>query len=247
MEVRMKNFSRYFILFFSLLSTFYFLNCGNVKNLKYSFAHPVLNHPPIKIYPRVFKETPEKGEKNETQIIMKDSSTALKYERRSVVEKKIEPAERSSNTSLVVKNQDKKEEIVKSAKRLIGIKDSFDSRSFIAHILRVNNINLIEKENEEFSTNLFSLLKNKGKIHYNEIPQRGDIVFLNGNIEGIVEDVKENGSVIFIAYIAREVSRFRMNLKTPQKTKDNSLIPVKKNREQKLASQIFLGFGKVVD
>jgi hypothetical protein len=148
----------------------------------------------------------------------------------------------------------KRSEIVDAAKRLIGIKDSFDKNPMIWHILKVNNINLKISSTDE----LLRSVKQNDQFFTNGKPEPGDIVFLSKigsgkNPElyqdaGIVEKITESGTVIFIIYIDGAVKRLNLNINLPDVRKDEATGEIKNSivRKTILVSKIFYGFGKIL-
>ncbi|MBM4387648.1 MAG: hypothetical protein FJ088_07905 [Deltaproteobacteria bacterium] len=233
-------------------------------NIRHSTAHPALNLPPAssfsaakmgfdtgKTHKKANSETAVKQEK-------KEEASPLESEPAGGGGRQVEVKPYQNNVQpevMSIGGYDKRDEIVESAKRLIGIKDSFDRKSFIAHILKVNNIKF-ENPGGFSGSVLPGAMAKQGTIFREQPPLKGDLVFLNYAEElntGVIEGVREDGTVEFIAYLDKTVNRYRINIGKPEVRKDeksgevvNSLIKINGSKGTVTAGKLFAGFGRIV-
>lgn len=109
-------------------------------------------------------------------------------------------------------------EVVRSATRLLGIRESFDERSFIGHILKVNDMLATKDDSRTFSASVLNKrLKADGKIVSPSGAMPGDVAIVecpgkcglgadDGVTAGVVESSNSDGMVV-VAYSGGEVRR----------------------------------------
>lgn len=110
-------------------------------------------------------------------------------------------------------------EMVAAAVRLVGLRNSFNSDSFLRHVLVVNNLLPHTSSNEGLVTRLCK----PGTTALT--PKPGDILFLGDgtpDMAVVVEQVESDGTVTFIGVIGEEVGRGLLNPLQPTVRRDES-------------------------
>ncbi len=110
-------------------------------------------------------------------------------------------------------------EMVAAAARLVGLRNSFDSDSFLRHVLVVNNLLPHTSSTEGLVQRLYK--PGMAKL----TPQPGDILFLGDgtpDMAVVVESVDPDGTVTFIGVIGEEVGRGLLNPLHPSLRKDEA-------------------------
>lgn len=110
-------------------------------------------------------------------------------------------------------------EMVAAAARLVGLRNSFDSDSFLRHVLVVNNLLPHTSSNEGLVARLYK--PGTAKL----TPKPGDILFLGEgtpDMAVVVEQVESDGTVTFIGVIGDEVGRGLLNPLQPAVRRDEA-------------------------
>lgn len=202
-----------------LLLTLLLFGCGiSVRrpDMSYYFSHPLLNERWLdrsSTSGRVAKA--EKRKRSRKQARSKRSRT------KTIAKKKVVPPptqELRGNDLEVVRR-----EMVLSAKRLVGIGESFSQDSFLRHILIVNNLGLGEFPEAGIVSWLHKHAgKNAGTVTG---LAAGDLLFLgDGTPEQcvIVEAVEADGGVAFIGYLNGRVQRGVLSLTRREVRRDEA-------------------------
>lgn len=191
--------------------------CGvTVKRagLPYYFAHPILNERweagTLRAHAKKRAQSTVKKHKKKTSVraSRKKSRQAISGARATQASRPVEPQPLRGNDLTVMRR-----EVVLSAQRLVGIRDSFTQDSFIRHILKVNNLGLGEVPEEGGVAWLFSMPGTFRRAIPNVFP--GDILFLgDGEPQQcvVVEKVDREGQVTFIGLVSGQVQRGKLSL-----------------------------------
>lgn len=110
-------------------------------------------------------------------------------------------------------------EMVASAQRLVGLKNSFEADEFLRHLLVVNNLVPAGTEAEGLVQRLYK----PGTASL--APAAGDILFLGEgtpDLAVVVEKVDSDGTVTFIGVIGEEVGRGLLNTRLPDARRDEA-------------------------
>lgn len=135
-------------------------------------------------------------------------------------------------------------ELVDSASRLVGIRDSFDSDSFLHHILFVNNVPVDDQGIEGF-TSLF--WERHGKKTPTAGIRPGQVMFLGSGgkpeLAGIVEKVSGEGTFTIITVMGTEVKRITVTPGRPEARRDEATKKILNSHLTKgrLAGECYLG------
>ena len=161
-------------------------------------------------------------------------------------------------------------ELVAAADRVVGIRNDFDGASFIAHVLKVNNVELPVEFGDTYVRDVYKHLKAQGLTYDREAPLPGDLVFFhntedrNGDSRnndwyslcGVVRQVDEDGTIHFVSVVRDEVQELTMNLGRPEVRRDertasylNSFLRSKSLSDpeytQYLSGELYAGFASV--
>ena len=161
-------------------------------------------------------------------------------------------------------------EIAEAARRLIGVQKDFTSESLLAHVLRVNGVDVKGTASSAFNRDFFRSLRNRGLSYDTERPSVGDIVFFHNTKDvnkdgrnndwysatGVITDVSARGTVTFVSVVNDEVRKLVMNLGRPEVRRDeaeqsvlNSYLRSRKMSDpeytQYLAGELFAGYASV--
>ena len=179
------------------------------QEVGYYFSHPILNErwKPDNLY---------KGKGRSVASKKKSRSSKSKEKKHSVAVEVPAQELRGEDVSAL------RAEMVTSARRLLGIHDSFNSDSFLRHILYVNNLGIGKLPQE----NTVRWLQRRGGVSTAKITlQAGDVVFL-GEEEAeyavVVESVDTDGTVTFIGILDGVVARGVLSLEQPSARRNES-------------------------
>jgi len=137
-----------------------------------------------------------------------------------------------------------RQEVVLSAQRLVGIKDSFTQDTFARHVLMVNNLGLGDVPQDGVVHWLYSMPGTQTRV-IQEV-QPGDVLFLGEDVPGqciVVEKVDDGGAVTFIGVISGEVQRGVLSLSNRTARRDETSGKVLNSFVGKgqLAGELLLG------
>ena len=223
------------------------LGCGldvTRPEMEYYFTHPVLNEewkPDLwrtSSRSRVAAKLKKKSRKRKSSSKKKRRKQAARKKKQAPPAVKHHQPLRGNDVEVV------RREMVLSATRLIGVKDSFDQDSFARHLLVVNNLGLGKIPGKD---TLDWLYKRQGKAArvVKEV-QPGDLLFLGeGGPEYVVvvEKIEGDGGVTFVGCISNEVRRGVLSLKQRQARRDERSGKVLNSfvGKSKLAGSLLMG------
>jgi hypothetical protein len=179
-------------------------------DVTYNFHHPLLNERWMERLPaaRASKAKGRTAKAKKAKAAGKAKSRKVAKTGSGSPAARPDPQELRGNDVEVVRR-----EMVLSAQRLLGVRDSFSQDSFIRHILVVNNLDLGKLPEEGGVGWLYGKLgKEAGKV---DGVAPGDVLFLgDGTPEQcvIVEKADADGTVTFIGYVAGSVQRGVLSL-----------------------------------
>ncbi len=164
-------------------------------------------------------QTPQR-EKKRTRIARKSTAKKVakssKPPRKQASKKELAQPLRGPELDVV------RNEMVLSARRLLGIKDSFTQDSFLRHILVVNNLGLGSLPRDGIVP---WLSKKQGTEKTPTAVKPGDVLFLGDKspeLAVIVETVDDGGLVTYIGYWNEEVQRGVLSLTHPEVRREES-------------------------
>ena len=125
---------------------------------------------------------------------------------------------------------DRRTETLGSARRLLGMRDAFDARGFLHHLLEVGDVRLPGVKSKPLVRDVYRALRSQHLTYDRKDPQPGDLVFFHNTVDanedgrqndwyslvGVVEAVGEDGTIALILPLDGEVSRRVMNLRHPE-------------------------------
>ena len=212
--------------------------------MEYYFTHPVLNE---EWKPDLWRTSSRSRVAAKLKKKSKKRKSSSKKKRRKAVAAKKKAAPPAVKHHQPLRGNEVevvRREMVLSATRLIGIKDSFDQDSFARHLLVVNNLGLGKIPGKD---TLDWLYKRQGKAArvIKEV-QPGDLLFLgDGGPEYVVvvEKIDANGGVTFVGCISNEVRRGVLSLKQRQARRDERSGKVLNSfvGKSKLAGSLLMG------
>lgn len=200
--------------------------CGSLKvrspDVSYYFGHPLLNEDwkPGEVEARK-KQSDARGKKRGTGKKKHASAgTSAKSVKKSVaVQTGAPPAQELRGNEVEVLRR----EMVLSAQRLVGIKDSFTQDSFLRHLLAVNNFGGKSMPSEGTVEWLQGQVGKEARV-LSEV-QPGDLLFLGEDeVEMcvVVEAVEDNDRVTFIGMMGDEVKRGNLSLSQRSARRDEA-------------------------
>jgi hypothetical protein len=199
----------------------------------YYFSNPVLNHPwtPAGLARSDREKSPKKrvasGKANPSKSSVAPVATKngkskkLAREASRASEETVPPAHvqplRGSELDVV------REEMVLSARRLLGVKESFTPDSFLRHLLAVNNLDVPEAPEDGLVPWLAaSRWAVAGQV---SAVSPGDILFLGkprAETAVVVDSVESDGRVVFIGYWNGLVQKGVLSLRHPGSRRDEA-------------------------
>lgn len=214
--------------------------------MEYYFTHPVLNEewkPDLwrtssrRAVAAKLKKKKKKKKRRASSKKKKRKAVAAKKKAAKPVEKHYQPL-RGNDMEVV------RREMVLSATRLIGIKDSFDQDSFAKHLMVVNNLGLGKIPSRDTLAWLYKR-QGEGTRVIKEV-KPGDLLFLgDGEPEYVVvvEKIDADSGVTFVGCISNEVRRGVLSLKHRQARRDERSGKVLNSfvGKSKLAGSMLMG------
>jgi len=167
---------------------------------------------------------------------------------------------------------DRRAETLEAARRLIGMRDAFDARGFLHHLLSVGEVRLAGIGGEPELRDVYRALRSQALTYDRSAPQPGDLVFFhntaddNGDgrqndwysLAGVVESVDGEGTITVILPVEGEVGRRSLNLDRPEVRRLestgavlNDVLRTKRLDDppytQYLAGELYAGFAALPD
>ena len=178
---------------------------------------------------------------------------------------------------------EKQRAIAETASRLVGATTIQTGRRFITYdcagvtraVYLSQGTDLYEGSERSSQANgvglIYEHVRKYGRIHRGPQVRPGDLVFFDNTWDfngdgilndplthvGVVENVEENGTVVFISRVSNAIERYRMNLRRPNAVRgsDGRLLNDYMRRKQPgdppatgyLTGQLFAGFGRLND
>lgn len=144
-----------------------------------------------------------------------------------------------------------REEMVLSAQRLVGIRNSFSQDTFARHLLTVNNLGVGGVPKTDVVGWLHKATA-AGKGRLLSRVEKGDLLFLGEDgpeMLVVAEAVETDGTVTFIGYIAGEVKRGVLSLKHRQARRDEATQKVLNSfvGKSQLAGELLVGVSSLSD
>ena len=165
----------------------------------------------------------------------------------------------------------KDNELLASAKRLIGLNTGFDSEKFLAHLLQTSDIELAAGAHGSLVKALYSRLETSGQTFSGtERPAAGDLIFFSNTYDrdqderpddwftmaGIVERIDGDGTIQFIGFAQGKIQRLWMNLERPSAIRNESYAKVLNSQLRRksltdrpftryYAGELFASFGRL--
>jgi len=216
--------------------------------MEYYFTHPVLNE---EWKPDLWRTSSRrrvvaKLKKKKKKRKRKRRSSSKKKQKKAVAAKKkaVTPVVKHHQPLRGNEVEVVRREMVLSATRLIGVKDSFDQDSFAKHLMVVNNLGLGKIPSKDTLSWLYKR-QGKGTRVIKEV-RPGDLLFLgDGEPEYVVvvEKVDDAGGVTFVGCISNEVRRGVLSLKQRQARRDERSGKVLNSfvGKSKLAGSLLMG------
>lgn len=236
----------------SLLAGASFLACASFRDqppLEYAFSHPFFNEPygmsaEVATTPRERIDEPARSAPAPPSAPRDGEASAPADEARAPADEPPLPpaALRAAGPSATTAaapmigapssgaHADRRAETLDAAIRLLGMRDAFDPRGFLHHLLSVGDIRLSGLDAEPTIRDVYRALRAQQLTYDRSTPQPGDLVFFhntedtNGDgrqndwysLVGVVEAVEEGGTVTLILPVEGEVARRAMNLERPE-------------------------------
>lgn len=162
-------------------------------------------------------------------------------------------------------------EILAAAKRLVGVRDNFDERGFITHLLQVADYSLQVKSQQDIVKALYDhMAAGKGIFGAAQVPTAGDLVFFHNTYDrdkdnraddwftmvGVVESVAADHTVTFIGFARGGVRRMYLNTDRPSIRRNeaskqtlNTIVRAKQMTDRPftsyLAGELFASYGRL--
>jgi len=204
--------------------------CGSLKvrspDVSYYFGHPLLNEDwkPGAAEGRKKQSDAREKRRNTGKKKHASAGTSGKSEKKSVkksvaVQTGAPPAQELRGNEVEVLRK----EMVLSAQRLVGIRDSFTQDSFLRHLLTVNNFGGKSMPSEGTVGWLQGQVGKEARV-LSEV-QPGDLLFLGeDDVEMcvVVEAVEDNDRVTFIGVMGDEVKRGNLSLSQRSARRDEA-------------------------
>jgi len=198
--------------------------CGHSVKMRspdvsYYFGHPLLNEA---WKPGATKKKAREAKEHRSRSAKKRSASktgAGAVRESAAVKTGAPPAQELRGNEVEVIRK----EMVLSAQRLVGIKDSFTHDSFLRHLLQVNNFGGSSMPSEGTVAWLQGQVGKEARL-LSEV-QPGDLLFL-GEDEAemcvVVESVEDNDRVTFIGVMGDEVKRGSLSLSQRSARRDET-------------------------
>ena len=172
--------------------------------MTYYFSHPLLNEqwrPEFRQTTEASREVTAKARPKSTAKASSEAASEAATSDQGTVAGAVDQGLRGNDGPVV------RAEVVASASRLLGIRDSFTADSFIRHVLVVNNLVSGSIPEDDVVTWLFGQMPGNGSA----LPTPGDILFLGEDSPTeavVVETVDAGGAVTYIGGFMQALKKF---------------------------------------
>lgn len=120
--------------------------------------------------------------------------------------------------------------LLTAAQRLVGVRQGFDGRGFLHHLLQAGDIRLSGIKSKPSIREVYRALQTKKLTYDRNDPAVGDLVFFHNtedqnrdgrqndwySLVGVVEEAKPDGTITVILPVGAEIVRKVMNLRMPE-------------------------------
>ncbi len=152
-----------------------------------------------------------------------------------------------------------------------GQRFTFDCSGLARAVYFSHGVDLFDGQDTHGRANGVRLIQryvhNHGRLHVGPSPQPGDLVFFHNTWDanqdrrlndrwthvGVVEQVRDDGTIVFVSRVSRGIERYRMNLQAPNIHRSsngmvlNDFLRRKRRQDNRatryLTGQLFAGFG----